>query len=73
MAHLDIAEAPDSMIFEHCRSIHTFGMRFDLLVVFLDASNVVLDKRRVRPRRIVVGPRGTRTVVEFARHYVLCG
>lgn len=40
------------MLFLHCRSVHTIGMRFPILVVWLDADVRVLDARRVRPGRI---------------------
>lgn len=40
-------------------------MKFDLRVIFLDKDNLVLATRIVRPRRVVWGPRGTRSVVEY--------
>ena len=30
------------LLFPRCRSVHTFGMRFEIDVVFLDASGRVL-------------------------------
>jgi uncharacterized membrane protein (UPF0127 family) len=35
----------------HCRSVHTFGMRFPIDVVFLDAAGNVLRIDRSVPRR----------------------
>jgi hypothetical protein len=32
----------EALIFKHCRSIHMWGMRFAIDVVFLDASDVVV-------------------------------
>ena len=65
MAYQSRSNITDPLIFENCRSIHTFGMKFDLRVIFLDKDNLVLATRIVRPRRVVWGPRGTRSVVEY--------
>ncbi len=64
MARISLDEAPHEMIFEKCRSIHTFGMKFALRVIFLDADSRVISTRIVHPRRIVVAPRGTHAIVE---------
>ena len=64
LAGIHISDAPDEMIFERCRSIHTFGMKFDLKVIFLDPDNIVLGACIVRPRRIVFAPRSTFAIVE---------
>ncbi|MGZ5295243.1 MAG: DUF192 domain-containing protein, partial [Actinomycetota bacterium] len=41
---------PDhAMLFPRCRSVHTFGMRFPITVVFLDARRRVVAVRRMRP------------------------
>jgi uncharacterized membrane protein (UPF0127 family) len=43
-----------ALLFPRCRSVHTFGMRFEIDVVFLDASGrVLLIARGVRPWRLV--------------------
>lgn len=48
------------------RAIHTFGLRGPVDVVFVDAHGQVLEVRsRVVPRRLVVGPCGTRATVEL--------
>lgn len=48
-----------------CASIHTCFMRFPIDVWMLDRDGVILHvKRRVRPWRIVMAPRGTRSIVE---------
>lgn len=37
-----------------CRSVHTFGMRYEIAVFFLDQGNSVIDVRpRVPPNRVV--------------------
>jgi hypothetical protein len=49
-----------------CRSVHTFGMRFDLDLVFLGPNaEPVRVVRGVRPRRVVVCA-SARSVVELA-------
>ena len=40
-----------------CHSIHTFGMRFALVVVFLDGSGAEIRRQRVGPRRVACEPR----------------
>ncbi|HEY7400832.1 MAG TPA: DUF192 domain-containing protein, partial [Actinomycetota bacterium] len=40
------------MLFEGARSVHTFGMRFAILVAFLDRNDRVLRTRLLPPRRL---------------------
>ena len=40
------------MLFERCRAVHTFGMRFPIDVVFLDRDLRVVDVRRLVPGRL---------------------
>jgi uncharacterized membrane protein (UPF0127 family) len=58
---------PDqALLIPRCRSVHTFGMRFAIDVVFLGADgHVVRVARRVPPGR-VVGCRQATTVIETA-------
>ena len=50
-----------------CGSVHTFGMRFSIDILFLDRQNRVLAVARdVGPCRVRVGPRGARSVLELA-------
>jgi DNA-binding response OmpR family regulator/uncharacterized membrane protein (UPF0127 family) len=52
LAGLDREEVGAGLLIPHCRSVHTFGMRFDLDVVFLDLEGRPLSvRRRVPPRR----------------------
>lgn len=52
-------------VFPHCASIHTFGMRFAIDVVFLDRNGLVLAfYPNVPPGRILFGPHRTSTTVE---------
>ncbi len=53
------------MIFEHCNSIHTFNMTFNLDVLFLDAQNKVIKKvLSVPPGRFLPTVKGASKVVE---------
>jgi hypothetical protein len=57
--------AGPGLLIPRCRSVHTFGMRFRLDVVFLDgAMNPVSVRRRVPPRRIALEHRA-RAVLEL--------
>ena len=54
-----------AMWFKPCASIHTFFMHFSIDLVFLSRELVVTDVRiNVRPWRVVVGARGTYSVLE---------
>lgn len=64
LAGLEIEDAPHEMYFEKCRSIHTFGMKFDLRVIFLDGDFRVIDSRIVAPKRVVFAPHKTYAIVE---------
>jgi hypothetical protein len=57
--------APDEgFLIANATSVHTFGMRFSILVARLDASFRVVDVRVVRPRRLVRPIRRARHVLE---------
>jgi len=53
-----------AMLFSNATSVHTFGMRFAVLVVRLDPSFRVLDARPVAPRRFVPPMRAARHILE---------
>ena len=54
-----------AFLLPRCASVHTFGMRFPIGVLFLDEEmRVIGERREVRPGRIV-WHRGARAVVEF--------
>jgi uncharacterized protein len=57
-------EPGHAMLFERCRSVHTFGMRFPILVASLDASYRVVARRHMRPRRLLLPRPGVRHVLE---------
>jgi uncharacterized membrane protein (UPF0127 family) len=57
LAFLDREEAGEGLFIPHCRSVHTFGMRFPLDLVFLDSeSRVIRLRREVPPSRIIRCP-----------------
>jgi uncharacterized membrane protein (UPF0127 family) len=54
LAGLPAQRAGIGLLLPRCRSVHTFGMRFSLDVLFLDDSGAVVAERlAVSPRRIV--------------------
>ncbi len=55
LALLDPSRAGAGLLIPGCRSVHTFGMRFALDLVFLDFDlHPVAFRRAVPPRRVVV-------------------
>lgn len=54
----------EALLLPNATSVHTFGMRFPILVAGLDESLRVLDVRRVLPGRLVWPMRGARHVLE---------
>jgi uncharacterized protein len=46
LALLDREVAGPGLLIPRCRGVHTFGMRFELDLVFLDARGRVVDLRR---------------------------
>ena len=57
--------APDhAMLFERCRSVHTVGMRFTIVVASLDREGRVIHVRTMRPRRLMVPRPRVRSVLE---------
>lgn len=61
----DRAAAGAGLLIPRCSSVHTFGMRFELDLHFLDREGrTIAVRRRVPPRR-VVWVRGARTVLEI--------
>jgi uncharacterized membrane protein (UPF0127 family) len=49
LALLGRVRAGPGLLIPRCRSVHTFGMRFRLDVLFLDAEGRVIDLRRAVP------------------------
>jgi uncharacterized membrane protein (UPF0127 family) len=56
LAHLDRQQAGAGLLIPGCSSVHTFGMRFPLDLVFIDGdarTRLITVYRDVPPRRIV--------------------
>ena len=46
----------DGIVFKNCNAIHTFGMRFDLDVIFCNDHNVIIGiHKRVAPWKMLSG------------------
>jgi uncharacterized membrane protein (UPF0127 family) len=59
------ARSGPGLLIPRCSSVHTFGMRFDLDVYFLDRRGRVLSvRRRVPPGRVLWHP-GASAVLEI--------
>ncbi|MDR1952627.1 MAG: DUF192 domain-containing protein [Elusimicrobiota bacterium] len=55
-----------AILFINCFSVHTFFMRFDIDVIFLDKKgNIVYIKKNVRPWRIVPPVRNAAHILEI--------
>jgi uncharacterized protein len=65
LALIDRDHAGPGLLIPRCRCVHTFGMRFELDLVFLDeATQPVSVRRSVRPRRFAMARRA-RGVLEL--------
>jgi uncharacterized membrane protein (UPF0127 family) len=60
----DLLDVEEALLLPDATSVHTFAMRFPILVVRLDGSFRVVDVRRVPPWRLVPPMRGARHVLE---------
>jgi uncharacterized protein len=66
LAFLDELPPDRALLFERCRSVHTFGMRFALDLIWLDADRRLVRLDRDVPRRRVRSCREALHVVEVA-------
>ena len=64
LAGLTRAEAGNGLLIPRCASVHTFGMRFALDLIFLDREGRELAVRRGVPPRRLAWHRGAAAVVE---------
>jgi len=65
LALLSRGRAGEGLLIPDCRSVHTFGMRFPLDILFLDDEERVLELRRgVPPGRVLRCP-GAMAVLEL--------
>ena len=59
-------DAFDALILPRCRSVHTWWMRQPLDLVFVDGAGRILGlEPAAAPWRVLIGPRGTTTVIEL--------
>jgi uncharacterized membrane protein (UPF0127 family) len=65
LAWLDLDAAGTGLLIPRCSSVHTFGMRFDLDLVFLDSRHRPLAARRALPPRRLAAHRGAAAVLEL--------
>ena len=64
LAFMAQLQPDEALVIPHCRSVHTFGMRFELDVVFVDRQwEPIYIEYGVRPRR-VLRSRFARSVIE---------
>lgn len=66
LAHLDRDEAGPGLLIPRCSSVHTFGMRFPLDLVFLDRDGRPCSVRRDVPPRRFAWDRRAGAVLELA-------
>lgn len=56
----------EALWLQPCGSIHTWGMRYPIDALFLDADLRILRVApAIRPWRVALAPRGTRSVIEL--------
>lgn len=65
LALLRPERAGEGLVIPRCRSVHTFGMRFPIHVVFCGDGLVPLSVRGSVPPNRVLRERGARAVVEL--------
>jgi uncharacterized protein len=63
LALLDAGRAGDGLLIPRCRSVHTFGMRFPLHLIFLDDRRMPISVRGSAPaNRLFRDPRAAAVV-----------
>jgi uncharacterized protein len=65
LAHLDRDDAGAGLLIPRCSSVHTFGMRFVLDLVFLDRDGRPVSFRRAVPPRRIAFDRRASAVLEL--------
>ncbi|MDR1696137.1 MAG: DUF192 domain-containing protein [Endomicrobium sp.] len=59
-------DAGCGLLFENCACVHTFFMRFDIDVLFLDKNGKTVQiKENVKPWRIVMPVKGAVSILEI--------
>jgi hypothetical protein len=65
LSGLDLRSAGPGLLIPRCSSVHTFGMRFRLDVLFLDGEGKVLSARLGVGRRRIASHPGAEAVLEL--------
>ena len=65
LALLERARAGPGLLIPRCRSVHTYGMRFRLDVLFLDRHGAAISRRRAVPPGRVLFERRAASVLEL--------
>jgi uncharacterized protein len=65
LSYLDREQAGPGLLIPRCANVHTFGMRFEIDVAFLDGRGRVIDVRVAVPPRRLAGRRGAAAVLEW--------
>jgi len=65
LALLSRERAAAGLLIPRCRSVHTFGMRFRLDLLFLDERRRVVEIRRHVPRARIIRSTGASAVLEL--------
>ena len=65
LSHLDRDEAGHGLVIPRCSSIHTFGMRFDLDLYWLDEAGEAIQAHPSLPPRRLANCRGAAAVLEI--------
>ena len=73
LAHLDRDQVGTGLLIPRCSSVHTFGMRFGLDLVFLGRDGAVRSLRRGVPPRRFASDREAAAVLEMPAESAICG
>lgn len=65
LALLSSERAGEGLLIPRCRSVHTFGMRFDVDVLFLDRDGATVAVRPAVPPNRVLWERAAAAVLEL--------
>lgn len=72
LSHLDLDDAGTGLLIPRCRSVHTFGMRFALDLVFLDRDGRCCSVRQGVPPRRLAWDRRASAVLELPANSEFC-
>ena len=56
------------LLFNNCRSIHTFFMKEEIDIVATDKNdNIIKTYKEVKPNKIIIAPKGTKRIYELPK------